>query len=871
MKKLRNFLTFLLLLCALLLANPVSAKADTEVIADSVSEFSPTQGQNNWYYGYKEDQLSNPFEEMEYDSNKDIWKVIVKPPSQAKYKTKLSAKRAVPNALEPKSGNTAAKQFPVRRWISEVDGEITISGELASKSVSKGGDGVKGYILVNGQRIWSESARGSQPIEYTVKTTVKKGDPVEFAISSKRNDAFDNTKFIAQISSTPVLAVNPGLAPKGSWEDVPLPDNKKDWLHAIQTSLLPNGKILIANGSSNRNALVIPNGKDEEAQFTGGVTANDYDTINNTILFDPATNKFERIASPPRTQLGDANDLFCGGQIQMPDGNVLFISGTNRYYPGENFEGSKQSNLYDWKNDSWSTLGKMREGRWYPSLVPLKDGKIVIFSGLKFGEPSQITPTIEVYDPAKKKFHYVDLREVEDSPFNTKINYEVDYKTEIDQYETTLKLPASAYDGIDIYPRVFPTADGRILITGDGAGKFPLQIHASKKSYLMTVGEDSNGNITSDTIKFDIPPERPKLAKVYGTGLPDPNRPGDVLLIGGLIGTNDINLGRSFKPDLVPEVAKVSNSLEHWISPKNGGGKDGKWEIFEDFLPAPRAMNMAVILPTKEILVVNGGEYGEYKPTYEPTLMTFDPDAKEGEKGYTTTQMSPEKLPRLYHNNALLLPDARVLSIGGNTSRAGRQADGTVRIDVIPGPPKNAGFADRYYQIAKLSDKEGNDKEWNEEDYLQNPQDYYLKQDVEAFKAGKLQGNLKEELLPYVPAEINQAEIFSPPYLFKAGERPEISQAPATLKYGQAGTISVKNATQDSSVVLIGLGSTTHSFDYGQRLAEANITNVTLGAESSISFTAPDNADLYPSGYYMMFYVNDIGKPSVAKMVKLEA
>lgn len=74
MKKLRNFLTFLLLLCALLLVNQTSVQANTEKIADSVSEFSATQGQDNWYYGYAEDQLLAPFKEIkDYNSQASIW------------------------------------------------------------------------------------------------------------------------------------------------------------------------------------------------------------------------------------------------------------------------------------------------------------------------------------------------------------------------------------------------------------------------------------------------------------------------------------------------------------------------------------------------------------------------------------------------------------------------------------------------------------------------------------------------------------------------------------------------------------------------------------------------------------------------------
>ncbi|MDJ0745019.1 MAG: galactose oxidase early set domain-containing protein, partial [Xenococcaceae cyanobacterium MO_167.B27] len=96
---------------------------------------------------------------------------------------------------------------------------------------------------------------------------------------------------------------------------------------------------------------------------------------------------------------------------------------------------------------------------------------------------------------------------------------------------------------------------------------------------------------------------------------------------------------------------------------------------------------------------------------------------------------------------------------------------------------------------------------------------------------------------------------------------PEIMTAPNTLKYGQAGTITVKDGTKEGSLVLNKLGSVTHSFDYGQRLAKLPIKVSEDG--SSVEFVAPENPNLYPPGYYMMFYLNDIGKPSHAHMVKL--
>ncbi len=605
----------------------------------------------------------------------------------------------------------------------------------------------------------------------------------------------------------------------GAWETVPLAP-PADRMQSVHTILLPNGKVLSVNGSSFRNTLST-NDKGENT-FIEGVGVGAYDAINNTALFDPETKKFERISSPPATQYGESNDLFCSGHLHLADGNVLFISGTGRYYPGGRFTGSKQVNIYNWQTEKWSTVGQMKEGRWYPTLVSLADGKIVIFSGLKINAPNQINPSIEIYNPDTQKFQYIDLTGVENSPFNT-------YLKDVD-----------GYDSIDLYPRVFPTADGKLLITGDEAGIANVLVqNKSKKSYLMSIHEDTTGNFS---VSFEVGPERFETNKAYGTAIQVPDSE-DVLLIAGMIGTNDINFGRGGKTDNYPG-ARIASSLQRWVSPEHSGEKTGTWETVEKFLDQPRANVEAVILPNKEILVLNGGKYPEYQPIYQPTLMT--PDSK-APGGYQTKSMNPAHLPRLYHNGAILLPDARVLSIGGNGNRAAQDQDGVIHVDIGRDAKNN-------FTLAKLTDKSGKDKAFDLEDYYKSPQSYFAKGDPE----------------PFVPAEIWQAEIFSPPYLFKPGTRPEIVTAPSRLQYGQTNKIAVKDATQQGTLVLVKLGAETHSFDFGQRLVELPINSVNLSDQSEISFQAPTNANLYPPGYYMMFYLNNVGKPSHAKMVKLE-
>ena len=624
------------------------------------------------------------------------------------------------------------------------------------------------------------------------------------------------------LKAEPAIAAISNQENMGAWSTVPLA-SPEERIQSVHTTLLPNGKVLMVNGSSFRSTLVK---KDGEYQFIEGVDLTNYDVVNNTGLLDPQTGEFERIPSPPallydkELKHKTTNDLFCGGHVQLANGDVLFVGGTGRYYPGGAFTGTKWLNLYHWRTGKWENLGQMKDGRWYPTLVSLDEGKVAIFSGLRFGEPNQINPGLEIYDPKNNKLQYIDLREVKNSPFNTKVENE------------------DVYDSIDLYPRIFPLDDGRLLITGDEAGIAGVLVpHKSQKSYLMSIDSTESGDVS---VSFEKGPERVETSKAYGTALQIPNSE-EVLLFGGIIGTNSISFGRGGHTDGFPG-ASIATSLQHWVSPAHSGKKNGKWEIFPKFLDRPRANLQAVILPTQEILVINGGEYPEYKPIYQPLLLTPD---KTVASGYQTKSLNPAKFPRLYHNGAILLPDGRVLVIGGNANRAGLEKDGTIHVDVL-GDPKN------FFRIAGLKNKSGKIEEFDVDTFYKDPQHYFAEGDSE----------------PFVPAEIWQGEIFSPPYLFKSGTRPELLSAPDTLKYSETGTIQVKDGTAQGSLALVKLGTVTHSLDYGQRLADLPLKVLEDG--TSIEFTAPTNAHLYPPGYYMMFYLNDIGKPSHAKIIKLE-
>jgi hypothetical protein len=115
------------------------------------------------------------------------------------------------------------------------------------------------------------------------------------------------------------------------------------------------------------------------------------------------------------------------------------------------------------------------------------------------------------------------------------------------------------------------------------------------------------------------------------------------------------------------------------------------------------------------------------------------------------------------------------------------------------------------------------------------------------------------------------AEVFSPPYLFKkdgSGElapRPEITSAPDEVTYNAPFAISTPNAASISKVALVRLGAVTHSVNMEQRYVPLSFT----ADSGTVNATAPANANVAPPGVYMLFVIDADGVPSVSRMVRV--
>ena len=114
------------------------------------------------------------------------------------------------------------------------------------------------------------------------------------------------------------------------------------------------------------------------------------------------------------------------------------------------------------------------------------------------------------------------------------------------------------------------------------------------------------------------------------------------------------------------------------------------------------------------------------------------------------------------------------------------------------------------------------------------------------------------------PEQFN-AEIFSPPYLFK-GARPVITSVPAVVAPGQTFAVQTP-ATDVAAVTMIRIGAMTHSFNSDQRFM-----NLPFTSEGGVlQVAAPANVHVMTPGYYMIFVVNEAGVPSVGAFVRVPA
>jgi Domain of unknown function (DUF1929) len=111
-------------------------------------------------------------------------------------------------------------------------------------------------------------------------------------------------------------------------------------------------------------------------------------------------------------------------------------------------------------------------------------------------------------------------------------------------------------------------------------------------------------------------------------------------------------------------------------------------------------------------------------------------------------------------------------------------------------------------------------------------------------------------------------QYYSPDYINKP--RPLIVAGPSSIGYGNSFALSVSERSP-AEVVLMSLGSMTHSIDMDQRYVQLSVSSsVPSGTGvTTINVTAPATSQIAPPGDYMLFVLDSNHVPSIAKIIRL--
>ena len=289
-------------------------------------------------------------------------------------------------------------------------------------------------------------------------------------------------------------------------------------------------------------------------------------------------------------------DTFCAGQTVISStGETLMLGGDAKINNKRNYS-IADANFFDHTTNVATTSTPMAFKRWYPSLVPMANGDIVILGGRDEKDIPTYATTPEVFTP------------------------NVGFKS------LTGAVSNEAYGvtgGSWRYPRGFLAPNGKVFIIG----------HAGQSFWLDPAGSGSlvKGNIKAPNGAWSLP------SVMYA--------PGKILSIRAKKQAVVLDLNA---PTVTMKTVPGISSLRFWSN--------------------------ATVLADGKVFVNGGSDFGNQLIGVAYNTEISNPATEQ----WTMTANST--IPRLYHSNALLLPDATVLTGGGGA----------------PGPIKNMN-AEIYY------------------------------------------------------------------------------------------------------------------------------------------------------------------------------
>ncbi|MGI0033830.1 MAG: galactose oxidase-like domain-containing protein [Nitrososphaeraceae archaeon] len=343
----------------------------------------------------------------------------------------------------------------------------------------------------------------------------------------------------------------------------------------------------------------------------------------------------------PQNWTGDSRkmerNIFCGGHCFLGNGD-LFVSG-GQYQAIHNplllFDPPSICN-YIFNSVYWKLQKRTLIARWYPTCVTLPNGNALIISGAtgiyglkNIGAIDLVNRKLELFDP------------------NTGLL-------------TLQRIPFR----IGLYPFMHALPNNRIFVHSERTTR--IYNHLTN----CWVSNHDDKNILEIRTQYEYSRTNP----VQGTSVLLPIRLSrnkeyaSVMIIGGG--------GEEEDPKMNTPATATCEIIVFDDDDEAVWNKTASMNF-------RRVMPDAIILPNGKILVVNGCEKGKSDEGENPVLVPelYDPENKNW------TKMTPMNVERLYHSNALLLPDARVMTAGTDKEwNKGENIQDEYRIDVFTPP-----------------------------------------------------------------------------------------------------------------------------------------------------------------------------------------
>jgi len=186
------------------------------ILADSVADFSLTQEERGWSYGFDLGSLDT-FALLTRKSvitnyvpaSNDVWDCWA---NDSAHWTQIFQLGAHANGLETSTPSNAVLQRAVRRWVSTFAGDVTIAGEVAKIDLDAGGgsNGVDAIVYVDGTQRYSTFIGGADGggRAYKFVAALQVGSTVDFVLDPHESDDHHDLSRFTGI----IVRVEPGPA-----------------------------------------------------------------------------------------------------------------------------------------------------------------------------------------------------------------------------------------------------------------------------------------------------------------------------------------------------------------------------------------------------------------------------------------------------------------------------------------------------------------------------------------------------------------------------------------------------------------------------------------------------------------------------------